>query len=183
MDDELEDKLIYQTFISHTKLLSKFIMGFSVNSTYFSYSWRMFRIYILKPEILIFSILVLLVIAYLQNVDIKSQSFFKKIGFSIGDSSTFKSIQLQSRNDNSSWEYKAGNVAVFAVQGRRPHMEDRFVINENIKNTGVSLFAVFDGHGGDVSTVTLSNYSVFLYVLVFNFFMCFSLPQNTLLRI
>lgn len=109
----------------------------------------MFRVYILKPEILIFSIVVLLVIAYIQNVDIRSQSFFKRIGLSIGDTSTFKNMQLQSRNDNSSWEYKAGNVAVFAVQGRRPHMEDRFVINENIKNTGVSLFAVFDGHGGD----------------------------------
>ena len=29
-------------------------------------------------------------------------------------------------------------------------MEDRFVINDNINNTGVSLFAVFDGHGGEV---------------------------------
>ena len=30
-------------------------------------------------------------------------------------------------------------------------MEDRFVINEDINNTGVSIFAVFDGHGGEVS--------------------------------
>lgn len=183
MDDELEDKLIYQTFVTHTKLLSKFIMGISVNSTYLGYSWRMFRIYALKPEILIFSVLVLLVIAYLQNVDIRSQSFFKKLGLSIGESSTFKNIQLKSRADNSSWEYKAGNVAVFAVQGRRPHMEDRFVINENIKNTGVSLFAVFDGHGGDVSITLLPYFFSFITVFILGTIFHYSLPPNMPLKI
>lgn len=39
-------------------------------------------------------------------------------------------------------------VAAFAIQGHRAHMEDRFVINDDISGTGVSLFAVFDGHGG-----------------------------------
>jgi protein phosphatase 1L len=29
-------------------------------------------------------------------------------------------------------------------------MEDRFVVNNNINETGVSLFAIFDGHGGEV---------------------------------
>jgi hypothetical protein len=45
---------------------------------------------------------------------------------------------------------KEGIVAAYAVQGRRPRMEDRFVVNEDINKTGVSLFAVFDGHGGEV---------------------------------
>lgn len=53
--------------------------------------------------------------------------------------------------DKISWELKQGYVAAYAVQGHRAHMEDRFVINEDISNTGVSLFAVFDGHGGEVS--------------------------------
>lgn len=30
-------------------------------------------------------------------------------------------------------------------------MEDRFVVNDDIDRTGVSLFAIFDGHGGQVS--------------------------------
>lgn len=32
-------------------------------------------------------------------------------------------------------------------------MEDRFVVHEDMNDTGVSLFAVFDGHGGEVSSV------------------------------
>ncbi|XP_064212823.1 protein phosphatase 1L isoform X2 [Tribolium castaneum] len=51
--------------------------------------------------------------------------------------------------DKASWELKIGPYAAYAVQGRRPKMEDRFVINDNINNTGVALFAVFDGHGGE----------------------------------
>ncbi|CAH0557570.1 unnamed protein product [Brassicogethes aeneus] len=51
--------------------------------------------------------------------------------------------------ERASWELKLGPVAAYAIQGRRPKMEDRFVINDNINNTGVALFAVFDGHGGE----------------------------------
>lgn len=151
MEDDLEDKLIYQTFVSHVKLLSKFMMSISVNNAYFGYSWRMFRLYFLKPEVLLFSVLLFCLYLYLQNLDFRTQSIFKRIGFTLGESSTFRNIQLNSRNDNSSWEYLGENVAVYAVQGRRPRMEDRYVVNENFKNTGVSLFAIFDGHGGEVS--------------------------------
>lgn len=48
------------------------------------------------------------------------------------------------------WELKQGQIAAYAVQGHRARMEDRFVVNEDVNNTGVSLFAVFDGHGGEV---------------------------------
>ncbi|KAL3282069.1 hypothetical protein HHI36_005268 [Cryptolaemus montrouzieri] len=51
--------------------------------------------------------------------------------------------------EKSSWQMKIGHIAAYAIQGRRPKMEDRFVINDNINNTGVGLFAVFDGHGGE----------------------------------
>lgn len=44
---------------------------------------------------------------------------------------------------------KKGPIAAYAVKGRRPHMEDRFFMDENINNTGVFLFGVFDGHGGE----------------------------------
>ncbi|ESN90438.1 hypothetical protein HELRODRAFT_189860 [Helobdella robusta] len=48
-----------------------------------------------------------------------------------------------------SWEFTKDNVSVFAVQGRRPHMEDRFNVVSPLDDTGTSIFGIFDGHGGD----------------------------------
>lgn len=47
------------------------------------------------------------------------------------------------------WEFKGDYTAAYSIQGHRANQEDRFVIHD-IDNTGVSLFAVFDGHGGQV---------------------------------
>jgi hypothetical protein len=41
------------------------------------------------------------------------------------------------------------NVAVFAMQGRRPHMEDRYDMLRS-SDGGRHYFAVYDGHGGEV---------------------------------
>ena len=67
----------------------------------------------------------------------------------------FQASKLQlfynkSINNLSSWKLKQEYAAVYAVQGHRPSMEDRFVLNEEIGDTGVALFAIFDGHGGEV---------------------------------
>lgn len=56
---------------------------------------------------------------------------------------------LEGDVDKQSWELKGSLSAVYAIKGRRMHMEDRFIINENINDTGISLFAIFDGHGGE----------------------------------
>ncbi|XP_067624509.1 protein phosphatase 1L isoform X2 [Eurosta solidaginis] len=48
------------------------------------------------------------------------------------------------------WEEVRQQSAVYALLGRRPRMEDRYIIEENINNnTGISFFAIFDGHGGE----------------------------------
>jgi len=65
-----------------------------------------------------------------------------KLQFLVNDSSN-NGIKL-------SWELKQDHIAAYAVQGHRARMEDRFVVNEDTNNTGVSLFAIFDGHGGEV---------------------------------
>lgn len=157
MEDELEDRIFYQTYISHMKLLSRFAVGLPLNSTHFGYIWRMLRLYVLKPEVIICSVFLLLILFYLQAVDVWSRSLLGRLHFTLGRSAS-KVQKLQffvspTGGDvgKLSWELKEGSVAAFAVQGRRPRMEDRFVVNENINSTGVSLFAVFDGHGGEVS--------------------------------
>ncbi|RXM33149.1 Protein phosphatase 1L [Acipenser ruthenus] len=50
------------------------------------------------------------------------------------------------------WEFKRHNVAVYSIQGRREHMEDRFeVITDLVNKTHPSIFGIFDGHGGEIS--------------------------------
>lgn len=173
MEDELEDRIFYQSYISHMKLVSRFAVGFPLNSTHLGYLWRIFRVYILKPEVLIFSAFLLAILVYLQAVDVWSRSLLGRLHFTIGRSAS-KVQKLQffvnpsgSDADKQSWELKEKNVAAYALQGRRRRMEDRFVVNENINNTGVSLFAIFDGHGGEVSCV-FSRKMLFFKIIPFD---------------
>ncbi|KAF4523101.1 hypothetical protein B566_EDAN003115 [Ephemera danica] len=153
MEDSLEDEVLYQTYISHMKLVSKFAVALPLNIAPLNYVWRMLRVYMFKPEVLIFSALLCLIFFYLQAVDVWSRSLFNRLQCSIG-LSTSKVSRLQflvnsSGGEDLSWDAKGQNAAVYAIQGRRPHMEDRFVIFEDIENTDISLFAIYDGHGGE----------------------------------
>ncbi|XP_055386661.1 protein phosphatase 1L isoform X2 [Condylostylus longicornis] len=51
--------------------------------------------------------------------------------------------------DHQCWEDTKKQSAAFALLGRRAKMEDRFTLEEDINNTGISFFAIFDGHGGE----------------------------------
>ena len=49
------------------------------------------------------------------------------------------------------WELVKENVGVYALQGRRGSMEDRFTFVNQLEHSCISLYGVFDGHGGEVS--------------------------------
>lgn len=156
MEDEIDDKIIYQTYVSHMKIMSKLAWSVPLkisHITYTSHIWRMLRFYLLKPEILIFGAVILFILMYLQAVDVWSRNLLGRLQYTINRGARTKVDKLNffSTGDveKASWEMKMGPVAAYAIQGRRPKMEDRFVINDNINNTGVALFAVFDGHGGE----------------------------------
>lgn len=156
MEDELDDKVIYQTYVSHMKILSRIAWGIPLNISplaIMSYLWRTLRMYMLKPEVIILGSIVFVIIIYLQAVDVWSRNLLGRLQYTLNKGSRTKAQKLNFFNtgevEKASWEMKVGPVAAYAVQGRRPRMEDRFVINDNINNTGVSLFAVFDGHGGE----------------------------------
>ncbi|XP_015522396.1 protein phosphatase 1L [Neodiprion pinetum] len=160
MEDELEDKVLYQTYVSHMKLISKFAVGIPTGfntgiNTPIGYLWRIMRIYVLKPEILVCGAVLVVMLFYLQAVDVWSRTLLGRIQYTLGRS-TSKVSKLQflvnssvSSGEKLSWELKEGYISAYAVQGRRARMEDRFVVNDDINCTGVSLFAVFDGHGGE----------------------------------
>lgn len=62
-------------------------------------------------------------------------------------------LQLHLKSPGSTWDLRSssGRSACFALQGRRPKMEDRFTLVEKLGNTPLHLFAIYDGHGGEVS--------------------------------
>ncbi|XP_071450568.1 protein phosphatase 1L [Hetaerina americana] len=155
MEDDLEDQVLYQTYVSHMKLISRFAVGLPLNFAPLNYAWRILRWCLLKPEFIVFGAVLFVVLVYLQAVDVWSRTLLAKLQTTIGRTASSKVQRLQLfvngsvDSDKVNWELNEGNVAVYALQGARPRMEDRFVAKENIENTGISLFAVFDGHGGE----------------------------------
>ncbi|XP_012285060.1 protein phosphatase 1L isoform X2 [Orussus abietinus] len=140
------------------KLMSKLAVGIpagldaAVNAP-LGYFWRSIRAYAFKPEVLACGAVLMVMLLYLRAADVWSRTLLGRIQRTL-ERSTSKVAKLQFLNnvpkgEKFSWELKEGPVAAYAVQGRRPRMEDRFVINSDIEDTGVSLFAVFDGHGGE----------------------------------
>ncbi|XP_034475393.1 protein phosphatase 1L isoform X2 [Drosophila innubila] len=85
-------------------------------------------------------------------VDVWSRTILGRIQATLGRQKASARVMELAGNagDHQSWEEVRQQSAAFAVLGRRPHMEDRFIIEENINNnTAISFFAVFDGHGGE----------------------------------
>lgn len=64
------------------------------------------------------------------------------------DFSTAKMHQ-EEEVEGKSWSVRKGAVAVFALQGRRKKMEDRFSILIENEHTGTTICGIFDGHGGE----------------------------------
>ena len=59
--------------------------------------------------------------------------------------------EIFSQKNKAFWDLAKGDACVYAIQGRRPHMEDRFNVVNDLENTSTSIYGIFDGHGGDVS--------------------------------
>ncbi|BFZ00840.1 hypothetical protein BsWGS_03879 [Bradybaena similaris] len=80
-------------------------------------------------------------------------------GLSSPDSSVYKDIFISRRDSrdidgkhdirNYSHEAKTYDMAAFSIQGRRKTMEDRFNAITHDYEHNMSVYAVFDGHGGE----------------------------------
>ncbi|XP_067109975.1 protein phosphatase 1L isoform X2 [Osmerus mordax] len=61
-------------------------------------------------------------------------------------------IRVLDAEFSKTWQFKNNNVAVYSIQGRRDHMEDRFEVLTDIANKShPSIFGIFDGHGGEAA--------------------------------
>lgn len=150
MEDELEDRVLHQTYLSFMKILSRCTSSVPFD-TPVSYLWKMVRLYLLRSEVLVFTLAIVLFVMYLQTIELWSRTLLSRLSQAMSPLSAVQRMKLMegSDADKQSWELKGRLSAAYAIKGRRMHMEDRFIINENINNTGVSLFAIFDGHGGE----------------------------------
>lgn len=152
MEDELEDRVFYQTYASHARLVSRASLpglpswGWNWGWTWtWTWSWsRLARLYLLRYEVILFSIAMIVLLMYIQAVEVWSRALLGRLG-----SGSRPTLQSSSDPGHKSWDEQSRFSAVYALQGRRPRMEDRFVIFEDVHDTGVAMFALFDGHGGE----------------------------------
>lgn len=129
MDDDLEDKIFYQTYISYAKLITKFAVGLPTANTAMASLWRLCRHYVIRPDVLFCAIILFVLIFYLQAVELWSRELMGRISNSFGSVSSRRVNRMQllhqSPAERQSWEIQQKSSAVYAVQGRRPKMEDR----------------------------------------------------------
>lgn len=154
MDDIVEDKIIYQVYITHMKLLSSKLTSAMNKVHYFCRMWKYMHLNFVKPEVIFFLALILCLLFFSGNLFQNTNGFFKKVNRSLSylGLNNFQQLMIDEKDALSKkWTFDGKNVALYAIKGRRSQMEDRYVIKTNIMNTGISLFAIFDGHGGKVS--------------------------------
>lgn len=124
MEDDLEEKVLKQACASQMRVLSKFAVGIfnrPANTTVAHF----FRI-LLRPEVFLLAIIIFVFCFYLQAIELSANGFITRISNSLRFKSSTNRISFTSSiAEKDSWEEKKKQSAVYAVQGRRPHMEDR----------------------------------------------------------
>ena len=125
---------------------------------YLNWITRNVRKYFCNPEALILAIFIVLIYSYVFKADSLWTLYERaKIKLQLRLSGQYDSIPTRAKNDiisdktKASWELQKGGVGVYAIQGRRPHMEDRFNVVNDLEHTETSIYGLFDGHGGEVS--------------------------------
>lgn len=109
-------------------------MGVTPLNSTLAYIWKLLRLYFVRPEVLFVTLLFILFLVYLQALEMWSRGLVHRIGSSL----SFNGIRQGTRNniisstmspaERQSWDERWSVSAVYAVQGRRPRMEDRYVI-------------------------------------------------------
>lgn len=131
---------------------------------------RIMRYFLLRPETLFLLCISLALWSYFFHTDevktiVKSsRDAVKMVKGKVAEmmqNERFGGLDVLDAEFSKTWEFKSHNVAVYSIQGRRDHMEDRFeVLADTVNKTHPSIFGVFDGHGGEVSGCVKMDQSV-----------------------
>ncbi|XP_045929063.1 protein phosphatase, Mg2+/Mn2+ dependent, 1Lb isoform X1 [Micropterus dolomieu] len=120
---------------------------------------RIMRYFLLRPETLFLLCISLALWSYFFHTDevktiVKSsRDAVKMVKGKVAEmmqNERFGGLDVLDAEFSKTWELKSNNVAVYSIQGRRDHMEDRFeVLTDIVNKSHPSIFGVFDGHGGE----------------------------------
>lgn len=150
MDEDSDDLAVYHAIIRYLKIVSSVFWSFPLSSSIAKYLNGETTFTASKLEIYVSAFaLVSLLCLLLYHSCTFIQGFFRKFF-----KSKFRKVLLIDSvdllGDRDSWELIKDNCYVYALKGRRPKMEDRFSVIKD-KESGISLYGVFDGHGGEVN--------------------------------
>lgn len=147
MDDEVEDELVQEIFWAHVSLVSRAartdLRPMADAAAFY------LRLYVLRPGTLAVFVALLAAVLFCQSTTEAWLRLLLRRCELRGDA--VKQMLSRGPPERRSWEAKAERAGVFALQGRRPRMEDRFSILSD-KPHNLHLYGVFDGHGGEVAS-------------------------------
>nr|XP_061797706.1 protein phosphatase 1L-like isoform X2 [Nerophis lumbriciformis] len=122
---------------------------------------RIMRYFLLRPETLFLLCISLALWSYFFHTDevktiVKSsRDAVKMVKGKVAEmmqNERFGGLDVLDAEFAKTWELKSHNVAVFSIQGRRDHMEDRYdVLADVVNKSHPSIFGIFDGHGGEAA--------------------------------
>lgn len=124
---------------------------------------RIMRYFLLRPETLFLLCISLALWSYFFHTDevktiVKSsRDAVKMVKGKVAEimlNDRLGGLDVADAEFSKTWDFKNNNVAVYSIQGRRDHMEDRFeVLTDIVNKSHPSIFGIFDGHGGEVGYV------------------------------
>lgn len=154
MDDELEGEVVQEIFWAHVSLVSRAarteLLPMADAAAFYV------RLYVLRPGTLAVFVALLAAVLLCQSPgDAWLRLLMRRLEL-LGRPDAVKKLLMRSQpvgsaSERRSWELQAKHAGVFALQGRRPRMEDRFCILSNEQHD-LHLYGVFDGHGGEVAS-------------------------------
>ncbi|XP_035205266.1 protein phosphatase 1L-like [Stegodyphus dumicola] len=146
MEEDSEDVAVYQAILKNLKILSRVFWSFPLTSLskYIS-GTNYITTSKLEISLTIFALFSFVLILY-HCCELLRRFLRKFYPVRLRKLLLINSADLL--KDRDSWEFINENCGVYAIKGRRPRMEDRFSVISD-KESGISMYGIFDGHGGD----------------------------------
>ncbi|XP_053203720.1 protein phosphatase 1L-like [Panonychus citri] len=148
-EDYEDGEPFFYTFNSHFKLLLRFLVGLSINWTSFKCLLNSIKMILMRTETIILLISLAIIYICCHSSDVWPNILSKRIPNQWLLKLGIIKVKPKNNCSSSTEGLIVNNVGIYAIQGRRPKMEDTFSYCDETSRFGLQMFGVFDGHGGD----------------------------------